>query len=63
MTVYRFQGDYLRLKPAIGTKLFRLIIFVTALEWTRDYECCLHPPMAEVGHQTGNHRRHRSDTT
>jgi hypothetical protein len=57
MTVYRFQGDYLRLKPAIGTKLFRRIILVTAREWTRDYEFCLHPPMAEVGHQTGNHRR------
>jgi len=35
MTVYRFQGNYLRLKPAIGTKLFRRIILCSAASPSR----------------------------
>jgi len=46
MTAYRIQGDYLRLKPSIGTELSELIILVTAREWTQDYEWYLHAPIA-----------------
>jgi 4-carboxymuconolactone decarboxylase len=46
MTAYRIQGDYLRLKPSIGTKLSELIILVTAREWTQDYEWYVHAPIA-----------------
>ena len=47
MTAYSIQGDYLRLKPSIGTKLSELIILVTAREWTQDYEWYLHAPIAQ----------------
>jgi 4-carboxymuconolactone decarboxylase len=46
MTANRTMGDYLRLKPSIGTKLSELIIIVTAREWTQDYEWYLHAPIA-----------------
>ena len=46
MTANRTMGDYLRLKPSIGTKLSELIILVTAREWTQDYEWYLHAPIA-----------------
>jgi 4-carboxymuconolactone decarboxylase len=46
MTAHRIQGDYLRLKPSIGTELSELIILVTAREWTRDYAWYLHAPIA-----------------
>ena len=46
MTAYRIQGDYLRLKPSIGTMLSELIILVTAREWTQDYEWYVHAPIA-----------------
>jgi len=46
MTAYRIQGDYLRLKPSIGTKLSELIILVTSREWTQDYEWYVHEPIA-----------------
>jgi hypothetical protein len=40
------MGDYLRLKPSIGSKLSKLIILVTAREWTQDYEWYAHAPIA-----------------
>jgi 4-carboxymuconolactone decarboxylase len=46
MTTYRVQGDYLRLKPSIGTKLSELVILLTAREWTQDYEWYVHAPIA-----------------
>jgi 4-carboxymuconolactone decarboxylase len=46
MTANRTMGDYLRLKPSIGTKLSELIILITAREWTQDYEWHLHAPIA-----------------
>jgi 4-carboxymuconolactone decarboxylase len=46
MTAYRIQGDYLRLKPSIGTRLSELIILITAREWTQDYEWYVHAPIA-----------------
>jgi 4-carboxymuconolactone decarboxylase len=46
MTAYRIQGDYLRLKPSIGTNLSELVILVAAREWTQDYEWYVHAPIA-----------------
>ena len=46
MTANRIMGDYLRLKPSIGTKLSELIILVTARDWTQDYEWYVHAPIA-----------------
>jgi 4-carboxymuconolactone decarboxylase len=46
MTANRMMGDYLRLKPSIGTKLSELIILITAREWTQDYEWYVHAPIA-----------------
>jgi 4-carboxymuconolactone decarboxylase len=46
MTANRMMGDYLRLKPSIGTQLSELIILVTAREWTQDYEWHVHAPIA-----------------
>jgi len=46
MTANRMMGDYLRLKPSIGTQLSELIILVTAREWTQDYEWYVHAPIA-----------------
>ena len=36
MTANRMMGDYLRLKPSIGTTLSELVIIITAREWTQD---------------------------
>ncbi len=46
MTVARSMGDYLRYKPAVGTKLSELVILVTAREWSQDYEWHVHAPIA-----------------
>ena len=46
MTANRMMGDYLRLKPSIGTQLSELIILVAAREWTQDYEWYVHAPIA-----------------
>jgi 4-carboxymuconolactone decarboxylase len=46
MTANRMMGDYLRLKPSIGTTLSELIILITAREWTQDYEWHVHAPIA-----------------
>ena len=46
MTANRTMGDYLRLKPSIGTQLSELIILITAREWTQDYEWYVHAPIA-----------------
>jgi 4-carboxymuconolactone decarboxylase len=46
MTANRMMGDYLRLKPSIGTQLSEFIILVTAREWTQDYEWHVHAPIA-----------------
>ena len=46
MTANRMMGDYLRLKPSIGTQLSELVILVTAREWTQDYEWHVHAPIA-----------------
>lgn len=46
MTANRMMGDYLRLKPSIGTQLSELIILVTAREWTQDHEWYVHAPIA-----------------
>jgi 4-carboxymuconolactone decarboxylase len=40
------MGDYLRLKPSIGTTLSELVILITAREWTQDYEWHVHAPIA-----------------
>ena len=45
-SIHRFFGDYLRLKPSIGTKLSELIILIIAREWTQDYEWYVHAPIA-----------------
>ena len=46
MTANRMMGDYLRLKPSIGTTLSELVILITAREWTQDYEWHVHAPIA-----------------
>jgi 4-carboxymuconolactone decarboxylase len=46
MTANRMMGDYLRLKPSIGTRLSELIILIAAREWTQDYEWDVHAPIA-----------------
>ena len=46
MTANRMMGDYLRLKPSIGTTLSELVIIITAREWTQDYEWHVHAPIA-----------------
>jgi 4-carboxymuconolactone decarboxylase len=46
MNTARAMGDYLRYKPAIGTKLSELVILITAREWSQDYEWFVHAPIA-----------------
>jgi len=46
MTANRMMGDYLRLKPSIGTTLSELVILITAREWTQDYQWHAHAPIA-----------------
>ncbi len=46
MTVARSMGDYLRYKPAVGTRLSELVILITAREWSQDYEWHVHAPIA-----------------
>ncbi len=46
MSVARSMGDYLRYKPAVGTKLSELVILITAREWSQDYEWHVHAPIA-----------------
>jgi len=46
MTANRMMGDYLRLKPSIGTTLSELVIIIAAREWTQDYEWHVHAPIA-----------------
>jgi 4-carboxymuconolactone decarboxylase len=46
MSQARAMGDYLRYKSAIGTTLSELALLVTVREWTQDYECYVHHPIA-----------------
>src|SRR3954466_13905399 len=46
MSIARSTGDYLRYHSAIGNTLRGLVMLVTAREWSQDYECFVHQPIA-----------------
>jgi len=46
MNMARAMGDYLRYHSAIGNTFSELVIFITAREWSQDYEWYVHYPIA-----------------
>ena len=42
MSIARATGDYLRYHSAAGNTLSKLVILITAREWSQDYEWFVH---------------------